>query len=128
MIALDTSVLIAHLSSSDSHHVEATSILHEAATEPLIAHSLTLAEVLVGGVRIGMGTEMLADLYATGIQIASRDEDEPLRLAILRVTTGLKLPDCCVLDTALTTGSGLATFDHNLAAAARQRHVAVVPH
>jgi hypothetical protein len=68
----------------------------------LLVHALTLAEVLVGGVRIGKGVDMRADLQAAGIRLADRDDDESLHLAELRVTTGLKLPDCCVLDTAVT--------------------------
>lgn len=127
MIALDASILIAHLSSFDVHHAEATNILLKAVAEPMLVHGLTLAEVLVGGARVGKGAEMLADLIAVGIQVAGRDEDEPLRLAQLRVTTGLKLPDCCVLDAAITPGSELATFDRALSNAARQLGVAVVP-
>ncbi len=43
---------------------------------------------------------MRDDLRAAGIDAAPHDPDEPLRLAELRATTGLKLPDCCVLDVA----------------------------
>ncbi len=52
---------------------------------------------------------------------------EPLRLAALRASSGLKLPDCCTLDTALSTRSTLATFDVFLATAARERNVDVAP-
>jgi hypothetical protein len=38
----------------------------------------------------------------------------------------LKLPDCCVLDTALVSAAALATFDAALATAARQLNVAVL--
>jgi len=71
-----------------------------------------LAEVLVGGARIGRGAQMQADLLATGIQITQHDRDEPLRLAELRARTGLKLPDCCVLETAISNNAAVATFDH----------------
>lgn len=121
MIALDASVLIAHLNHLDTHHEAATRILLEAASEQLIVHHVTLTEVLVGGVRVGRGAEMQADLFAAGIRIAPHDEQETLRLAELRVTTGLKLPDCCVLDTSITNDASLATFDTTLAMAARQR-------
>lgn len=126
MIALDASVLVAHLSPRDTHHDAATSILLGAGDEPLLVHALTMAEVLVGGVKIGQGAEMRADLEAAGILIAGRDDDEPLRVAELRVTTGLKLPDCCALDAARTTGAKLATFDRALATAARQLGVMVL--
>lgn len=70
---------------------------------------------------------MLTDLEAIGLRVADRPEDESLRLGNLRVSSGLKLPDCCALDTALRTGSTLAAFDNGLALAARQRHVTVAP-
>jgi predicted nucleic acid-binding protein len=126
MIALDASVLIAHLSPRDAHHEDATRLLVEASKESLLVHSLTMAEVLVGGARIGQGAEMLADLVAIGITVAARDDREPLRLAELRARTRLKLPDCCVIDTAQTNAAQLATFDDSLAAAARRLGVRVV--
>lgn len=127
MIALDASVLIAHLTPVAAHHDAATGILLAASPEPLLVHTMTLAEVLVGGVKIGRGAQLHADLRATGIQLASHDEQEPLRLAELRATSRLKLPDCCVLDTAISNDASLATFDSTLATAARQRGIAVLP-
>lgn len=126
MITLDASAVIAHLESRDPHHREATSYLREHADERLVMHSLNLAEVLVGGARVGRGQEMLDDLQAIGIRVADRAEGEPLRLANLRAETGLKVPECCALDTALAwKASALATFDHNLAKAARKRGIIV---
>lgn len=127
MITLDASLVIAHLNPHDLHHQAATAYLRDSVGEDLLIHSLNLAEVLIGGVRAGRGQEMLADLHAIGIRVADRTEGEPLRLAQLRVECGLKLPDCCALDTALTTESALATFDDALAKAARKRHITVAP-
>lgn len=127
MIALDASLLIAHLQSRDPHHEAATDYLREHADQQLLIHSLNLAEVLVGAVKVGRGQELLDDLHAIGVRVAGQHDGEPLRLAALRVETGLKLPDCCALDTALTSESTLATFDEHLAAAARARHVKVGP-
>lgn len=94
---------------------------------PLLIHSLNFAEVLIGGVRAGREEEMRTDLHAIGIRVADRPEHEPVRLARLRVETGLKLPDCWALDTALVSQSALATFDDALAKAARRRHIVVAP-
>lgn len=127
MIVVDASVLVAHFSEQDSHHPASAQLLGDAVGEALVAHSLTLAEVLVGGARIGREREMLADLMALGVQLAGRDDTEPVRLATLRVSTGLRLPDCCVLDTALTNTAGLATFDAALAGVARRLQVPVLP-
>ncbi len=126
MIVLDASVLIAHLNPLDSHLDAATQILL-GASGGLLVHGITLAEVLVGGVRIGRGAQLHADLHAAGVRLAAHDEQEPLRLAQLRATSGLKLPDCCVLDTAISNNASLATFDNALAMVARQRGVAVLP-
>jgi predicted nucleic acid-binding protein len=127
VITLDASVVIAHLQPRDPHHQAATTYLRDHATERLIIHPLNLAEVLVGGVKAGRGQELLEDLQAIGVQAADRSDGEPLRLATLRVETRLRLPDCCALDTALTSESTLATFDDNLARSARERGLAVAP-
>lgn len=125
MITLDASVVIAHLYPRDPHHQQATDYLHAAAGDGFLIHSLNLAEVLVGGAKAGRGRQMLSDLEAIGIRVAERADGEPLRLADLRARSALKLPDCCALDTALTTASTLATFDHALARAARKHDVVV---
>jgi predicted nucleic acid-binding protein len=127
MITLDASVVIAHLQPRDPHHDAATGYLREHADQPLLIHSLNLAEVLIGGVKAGRGQELLDDLHAIGLRVSDQRDGEPLRLAALRVETGLKLPDCCALDTALTSESTLATFDERLAAAAHTRHLKVGP-
>jgi predicted nucleic acid-binding protein len=135
VIVLDASVLIAHLWPSDRHHVEASDFLRRVAGDRMLTHPLTMTEVLIGGVRIGRGAEMRQDLADVGVQLADRDGDEPLRLAEIRVSTRLKLPDCCVLDVALvslakapaTTSVTLATFDRELADAANNRGVRVAP-
>ena len=127
MITLDASVLIAHLSPGDVHHAAATGILLDASPGSMLAHTLTLAEVLVGGVKIGSGASMRDDLRAAGIGTTAHDVDEPLRLAEIRAASGLKLPDCCVLDIAIRNHASLATFDDALAVAARRRDIAVLP-
>ena len=90
-------------------------------------HSLNLVELVMAGARAGGGQEMLDDLLAIGIWVTERPDGEALRLANLRASSGLKLPDCCVLDTALYSGSPLTTFDERLAKAARERHITVAP-
>lgn len=127
MMVLDASVLIAHLDPADAHHGPATSILVDAAPDGFLVHPITLAEVLVGGVRIGKGAQMRADLEAAGVRLVGRDADEPLRLAELRVATGLRMPDCCVVDAAVSHGAGLASFDQALVVAARRLGVPTVP-
>ncbi len=125
MIVLDASVLIAHLNPVDPHHQAATDVLLSGTPEQMLVHTITLAEVLVGGVRIGRGVSMRDDLHTAGITVASHDDGEALRLAELRASSGLKLPDCCVLDLAIRHQAGLATFGHALADEARKRGVPI---
>jgi predicted nucleic acid-binding protein len=125
VIALDASVLIAHLNPADPHHQAATDVLLAGTPGRMLVHTITLAEVLVGGVRVGQGAAMRDDLRAVGITVAPPDDGEPVRLAELRASSGLKLPDCCVLDVAIRHQASLATFDTALAAAAAERGVPV---
>ena len=135
MIVLDASLLIAHLWPSDRHHAEASDFLRRVAGDRMLTHPLTMAEVLIGGVRIGRGAEMRQDLADIGVELAERDADEPLRLAEIRVSSRLKLPDCGVFDVAMvnlakapaTETVTLATFDRELAGAAIDRGVLVAP-
>ena len=125
MIALDASVLIAHLNPADPHHHAATGILLAGTPERMLVHAINLAEVLVGGVRVGQALSMRDDLASAGIRLAPRDDDEPLRLAELRASSGLKLPDCCALDVAMRHRATLATFDMALTAEAVKRGVPI---
>jgi len=118
VIVLDASVMIAMLTPIDAHHAKARSLLDQYAADGFLAHAITLAEVLVDPVRLGRGVQRLADLKAMSLQVTASDETESLQLAELRASTGLKLPDCCVLVTAMRGPSALATFDTQLARAA----------
>lgn len=125
MITLDASVMIAYNYSKDPHHSAALNILDSEVGE-LFAHPMSVAETLVGAARVGRERELLSLLERVGVRTVRPEQQEPLRLAQLRVSTGLKLPDCCVLSAALSTRSALATFDDALAAAARELGVEVV--
>ena len=124
MIVLDARVLIAHLKPDHTHAQAAAGILNT--EEELIIHPLTLAELLVGPMRTHQEEAFRSALIRLGILTWTPDPDHPYRLARLRATSGLKLPDCCVLDTARSTQATLATFDHTLAKAATDRGVPTV--
>ena len=127
MITLDASVLVAHFRSAGEHHLPAGRLLADRAGEGFAVHPLSLAEVLVGGVRVGRAAEMLADLRDMGVEVSESLPDEPVGLATLRAESGLRLPDCCALHTAITRGTPLATFDGTLSAVARRHGVQVLP-
>ena len=126
MIMLDASVLIAFLDTDDAHHDRATALLSDAADEDLVIGSLTLAEVLVAPVRagrLGVVEEVLDDLELEDRELPA---GAARRLAALRVETGLRMPDCCVLLTAEDAGARLASFDGRLGDVARRRGVTVL--
>lgn len=66
---------------------------------------------------------LIIDARRSAFRGSPYDDGELLRLAELRASSGLKLPDCCVPDVAIHHQASLATFDDTLAAAARTRSV-----
>lgn len=125
--ALDASAIIAHLDGRDAHHGAAGDVLDRAIDDRLVAHALTVAECLVAAVRAGRGVDMLDAIRGMGAEEVGLDDGTPLRLAELRVATGLRMPDCCALDAAQVHGATLITFDGRLAAAGRRLALSVEP-
>lgn len=119
MIVLDASVLIALLDTDDLHHDRAFGLLSMLLDDRFAASPVTLAEVLVGPTRAGTVERVDAALRRLEVATVPIDGSAPRRLAALRASTGLKLPDCCVLLAAEVVDGPLATFDDKLAAAAR---------
>lgn len=121
MIVLDANVLIAHLDQHDAHHTTATERLLDLADQPFGASSITLAEVLVAPARTRNLPAAQAALRALEVSELSLPSNASERLAVLRVETGLKLPDCCVLLAAEAVAGIVLTFDDRLAREASRR-------
>ena len=127
MIVLDASVLIAHLESSDTHHARATALLLDYSDDEFGCSAITLAEVMVGAVRVGRGDHVRNALDDMGVQPIGLPAGAASELAHLRVRTGLKLPDCCVLHAArIQPSARVATFDARLATGAAVLGIPVV--
>jgi predicted nucleic acid-binding protein len=127
VIVLDASVVIAMFNPNDPHHNRAIDVIDENAGDALVIHPMTLAEVLVGAVQQGHASRRLAEIDSIGIRRSEPHVDEPLLLAELRATTGLRLPDCCVLAVATQKSGTLVTFDGALKRAALGLNVRVLP-
>lgn len=125
MIVLDASVLIAYLDAHHGHHDRARSLLVATGDRDLGSHQLTLAEVLVGPAAGGRLQVVAGALDQLGVTTIGMTADAHLRLALLRATTRLRLPDCCVLLAAEQTGGTVATFDERLAHQAAQHGLPV---
>ncbi|BBZ62570.1 type II toxin-antitoxin system VapC family toxin [Mycolicibacterium monacense] len=118
MIILDASVLIAHFESTDAHHVESTDLLAAHASEPFGSSVVTLAEIYAAAAeRADLLGYLLSRLEVVSLDLPA---GSARRLGELRATTGLKMPDCCVLYTAEHHAAALATFDAKLAARAAE--------
>ena len=125
MIVLDASVMIAILDSSDSHFETAQRIFLNHATERLVAPRMTVAETLVQPARVGRAPAAAAALAMLGVGYLD-EPDDPLELARLRASSGLRMPDCLILYAAIRERAKLATFDTRLAKAASEAGVPVV--
>ena len=127
MIALDASVLIAHLDDRDAHHAKARELLDAHSVDPLGASDITLAETLVAPARAGRLADADAALRRLGVARLQLGEDAPQRLATLRAGTNLKMPDCCVLLVAQAHAGAVASFDGDLRKAAKKLGLEALP-
>lgn len=126
MTVLDASALIAFLDPSDMLHGRAVASLKTLDAGLLRVSPVTHAEVLVGPTRAGTLAATQGALATLGVSEIALAIDAAPRLATLRVTTRLKLPDCCVLLAAQQSGAAILTFDDRLASVARKLALAVV--
>ena len=120
LTVLDASILLAHFDDTDPHAEDARAVLADA--DELAASTITLAEALVGAAAAGRLEEQLqaiADLEIIEVPLA---QGAAATLARLRVETGLRMPDCCVLyAAAVTSADAVATRDDRLQRAASAR-------
>jgi len=126
VIVFDASVLIAYLDGDDAQHTLAEELLAREIDDDFAANSLTLAEVLVVPARDGRLAQAQAALQELEVQELPFPADSAEKLAVLRATTGLKMPDCCVLLAAAAAGARVASFDDRLTRAAASRSLATV--
>src|SRR5664279_1104415 len=68
-VVLDASVLIAHFDPHDAHHDAAPRLLIEMAGQALMAHPLTIAEVLVGPARVNRAVERRQSLREMRVDV-----------------------------------------------------------
>jgi len=125
VIVVDASVLIGHFEPADSHHAEATALLKAHLTDTFASSVVTLAEVYVGASRAGQADRFDRLLAQLAIRSLELPADAAQRLGELRAMTGLKLPDCCVLLTAMDRKATLASFDQRLLDAAAAQGIPV---
>lgn len=126
MIVLDASVLIGYLDADDVHHDRATALLIREIDDDFAVNVLTLAEILVVPTRTGQRDRVLTMLTDLAVETLHLPEESAVTLAQIRAETALKMPDCCVLLSALHRQARLASFDDRLVQAALARGVDVL--
>jgi predicted nucleic acid-binding protein len=126
VIVFDASVLIAYFDGDDDLHGEAESLLADVIDDDFGANSLTLAEVLAAPARTGRMEMVLAALGELELSELSFPDGTAVSLVRMRVGTGLKMPDCCVLLTAENQGATVASFNDRLVRAAEDRGLPVL--
>jgi predicted nucleic acid-binding protein len=126
VIVLDASVLIAYLDSEDAHHARADALLVQLIDDDFAASSLTLVEVLVLPARQGRLDAARQAMMELDVKELAFPADSAVKLAQLRASTNLKMPDCCVLRAAEHVEARIASFDDRLKAAATSRGLVVV--
>jgi len=123
MIVLDACVLISYFGPEDTHTNAAANILDT--EDQLFLHPFTLSECAVGHARLNQINEFRRDVERLGLDIWQPDEGHWYRVAQVAASTGLKPPDCCVLDSARTLVGSLATFDERLTKVAKSMGIPV---
>jgi len=122
-VILDACVVIAALDAGDPHHTAAAALLAEPGA--LRIHEVNLGEALVAAANAGLLDQVRRDLADAGIEEVHGPGHS---LARIRAETRLRMPDCCVLLAAESTGDDtIATFDHRLASVALRRGLRVLP-
>jgi predicted nucleic acid-binding protein len=119
VIVLDAGVLIGYLDADDAHHDRAVSLLAREVDDDFAVNLLTLAEILVAPTRTGRRDAVLGILDDLEVRTLHFPTGSAVTLAQLRAETRLKMPDCCVLLSALDHQARLTSFDNRLITAAR---------
>jgi predicted nucleic acid-binding protein len=121
VIVLDASVLIGYFDARDAHHDRATALLTREVDDDFAVNLLTLAEILVAPTRSGQRDKVLGILADLTVETLEFPKGSAATLAQLRAETLLKMPDCCVLLSALDQQARLASFDDRLIRVAQDR-------
>ena len=125
LVVLDASALIALVSSQDPHHNWALEMFRDTASFELQMSALTQAEVLVHPARAGKLEKFLKLIRGLGLEITPIEEADASKLASIRLSTNLKMPDAVVLHEAMKVNGSIATTDNNLAKVAKAQGLGV---
>jgi predicted nucleic acid-binding protein len=116
---LDSSAFIAFLNPADKHNSDATQRISGAQTIEI--HEVSVAESLVRASAHEVVPHVLFVLERLEATIVNSSGLEgAVRVATIRHTSGLPLPDCYVIDAARELGEPVLSFDAKLNKAAHE--------
>jgi rRNA-processing protein FCF1 len=87
--------------------------------------ALSQAEAMVHPARNGKLDKFQKLVSGLGMEVTPIEGSDASKLATLRATTSLKMPDVCVLHQAMKVKGAIATTDKELAKAAKSKGVGV---
>lgn len=87
--------------------------------------ALTHAEVLVHPERSSKLDKFLKSLASLGMSITPIEATDSNKLAVIRASTSLKMPDAVVLLQAMKVDGSIATTDQRLVSEAKRKRVGV---
>ena len=125
IVVLDASALIALAASKDPHHDWALKMFRDTTSFQLQMTALTQAEVLVHPAKAGKLEKFLKLISELDLKITPIESNDSSKLANIRATTNLKMPDAVVLHQAVKEKGSIATTDGQLAKVARSNGVGV---
>lgn len=120
VVVLDAGALIALYDGNDAHHEWARMLLTHTADDQLVMSALTYAEVLVRPTQAGSASVFDRGIAGLHIQIAEISEHDARKIAEIRASTALRMPDAVVVFEARRAGAAVATTDKQLAKSARE--------
>jgi predicted nucleic acid-binding protein len=116
---LDSSAFVAFMNPGDKHNSDATQRIAEAQTIEI--HEVSIAESLVRASAHEAVPHVLVVLERLEATIVNSSGLEgAVRVATIRHTSGLPLPDCYVIDAARELGEPVLSFDAKLNKAAHE--------
>jgi predicted nucleic acid-binding protein len=99
-------------------------LAHQA--DEFAASVISLAEIYVGAARANRVADVERAIARLGVAAVPLPGTAGRRLAEIRATTNLKLPDCCVIHAAEQHHAAVATFDSALADQARRLNISTI--
>ena len=119
LAVIDAGALIALYDPDDAHHPWAISVFAETSNYELAMSPLTMAEVMVYPAKEGALENFKSGIQGLGVLIKPLDAADSEQLALLRSSSGLKMPDVVVLQLAQKTSASVITTDYQVSKIAR---------